>query len=178
MFPIILFFIVLAIVLYLLTGNASLTSYFPTNSKDLDNVIDSLELEKQDVVIDVGAGSGTVIFAAAKRAKELGLKTQFVAIDVNFIFTLILLMRRMFHPNKQHITIHRYDIFKFNIDEFTKGKKAAYYVYISPWLNEKVGTMLQELEQKGTIVSYCFPIDNLKKDKKLDGVHPTYIYHI
>ena len=54
--------------------------YFPTNKKDIPAIIKALKLRNDQIIFDLGAGNGIVIFEAAKKA--INLNTQFVAIDI------------------------------------------------------------------------------------------------
>src|SRR3989338_5627967 len=116
--------------------------YFPSNKIDLHLIIKALDLKNNQTLIDLGAGDGIIIFAAARKALEKNLNTQFVAIDINPILIFILHLRRFFHKNKKSIKIISADMFNTPLTTYTQrsvhiGNKetlnVTVYLYISPW---------------------------------------------
>ena len=151
--------------------------YFATHKHDLQKVIDSLAMDENEVVIDLGAGIGTVIFEAAKQAKEKNLKTQFVGIDIHLIMVLILWLRRLFHPNKENIHIVWSDIFKCHFDHYVKPDKTSLYFYLSPWLTKGVGKLISGIEGNTHIVSYKYPLEAFKEHGRVAGkTNDIFIY--
>jgi len=170
--------LIILIFFYFFSSKVSPIPYFPTNTADLDKIIKALNMKKDGVVLDLGAGDGTVIFAAATKAHQANLNTQFYAIDVNPILIAYMWIRRLFHPNKANITLILGDM--FNIDYATMLKKHShrvFYIYISPWFTEATAHMIAEQKLAATIVSYFYPIENKKEDKKIKGIHDIFIYN-
>ena len=60
----------------------------------MKQIIQGLDLKNDQIIIDLGAGTGTVIFAAAHEAHKRGLNTHFVAIEINFILTAIMHIKK------------------------------------------------------------------------------------
>ena len=57
------------------------------------------------------------------------------------------------------------------------NQQITFYLYISPWLIEKVISRIQKHLPGSSFVSYFYPIRSLKKKEKvLRGVHNTYYY--
>lgn len=175
---IIIFFIILLFSL----KTFSPIPYFPTNRKDLSKIIN--QLLKSRSVFDFGAGDGTVIFGAAKKAYEKNLATQFYAIEINPILIFILHLKRLFHPNKKNIHIIWGDMFKTNIKNQILNHKnqITIYLYISPWLVDK---LLNHLKNQFlnfhniTFVSYFYPIKSLKKKERvIKGINKIYVYKL
>ncbi len=81
---IILLGVIFGIIYFAFSSTFSPIPFFPTNRKDIPLIIDAMNLSNNQIVFDLGAGSGRVIFAAARKAHELGLDTKFVAIDINW----------------------------------------------------------------------------------------------
>jgi len=70
-------FLILGIIFLFSSPQLSLIPYFPSNKKDLPLIIKALNLKNNQVVFDLGAGDGIVIFEAAKLAFEKKLNTKF-----------------------------------------------------------------------------------------------------
>lgn len=169
--------LILLIIFYFFSSKVSPIPYFPTNKADLNKIIMALDMKKDGAVIDLGAGDGTIIFAAATKAYQDNLNTQFFAIDVNPILIAYMWIRRLFHPNKINIKLILGDMFK--IDYATLLKKYSprvFYIYISPWFTKATAQMIHDQKLNARIVSYFYPIENKKEDEKIKGIHDIYIY--
>ena len=161
--------------------------YFPSNKKDLPLIIKALKLKNNQVVFDLGAGDGLVIFEAAKLAFERKLNTQFFAIEINPILILIMWLRWFFHLNKKNIKIIRADIFTYNfchaelasasqILKQVQDDNMVIYLYISPWYLEKVIKNLKSQIKKFSLVSYFYPLPKMKPRKVFQGKNKVFLY--
>ncbi len=177
--------IIIGIVLLLLAlpfaSKFSPIPYFPTNKKDMGLIIDSLHLKDNQVIFDLGAGDGLVIFEAAYNSLKAKLDTKFVAVEVNPILVAILHIRRFSHPNRKNITIIWKDMYKVDYYEYFRDEQTEFifYLYISPWYLEKAAKMIQKLDVHTRIISYFYPIHLFKEyEKKLEGIHKVYNYEL
>lgn len=144
-------------------------------------IIQSLDLKNNQVIIDLGAGDGIVIFEAAQKSMKAKLNTNFIAVEINPILVFILHIRRLLHPNRKHIQIMWQDMFKIPYKDFIKNEdtEVIFYLYVSPWFLEKTATMIKELKRTLRVISYFYPIHSLKTaEHKLEGVHKVYNYEI
>ncbi len=182
-----LYFLSLALAIVILLFSSKTFSpipYFPSNKKDLSLIIKALNLKNNQVVVDLGAGDGIVIFEAAKKAYQKGLNTQFIAVEINPILILIMFFKKIFHPNKKNIKIEYSDIFKFNSESITNQSKKllTFYLYLSPWVLDKITKNLVLSSQKKNIrvVSYMYKIKSLKNNKKkiYKGINCIYHYQL
>ncbi len=172
-----LFIITLFIVIILFSSHKlSPIPYFPTNKRDIPLIIKSFNLKNNQIIYDLGAGDGSVIFATAKQAQQKKLNTQFVAVEINPVLILILNIRHLFHPNKKNIKIVWADMFK--IDLKSKISNLIIFLYISPWFLEKVIKNLKLKIKKFSVISYMYPIKSLKKFEtiKKGYAHDIFIY--
>lgn len=135
-----------------------------------------MKLTNNQVVIDLGAGDGAVVWAGATKAHEKGLTTQFVAIDINIVLVAFMLLRRHFHPHKAHITILHGDMFLINYKKIIGTKRVLFYIYIAPWFTKQVYVMVKELYMLCKILSYFYEIEGSQYAKKTKGVHNLYEY--
>lgn len=175
-----LFGFILGIIFFVFSSAYSAIPFFPTNNKDLKKVIEALKLEKDQVIVDLGAGTGTVIFAAATEAHKKGLNTAFVAIDINFVLVMYMLIKAQFHPHKEHIKILRGDLFRMDYEKIVASyKKITYYIYVSPWFTDTLAEIIEHTGKPGRLVSYFYPVKKLKPiEKDSSGQHDIYVYKV
>ena len=168
-----LFVICLFVISYLfLSHHASPIPYFPSNKHDLPLIIAALKLKNGQTIIDCGAGDGAIIFPAAQAAYKQKLTTKFVAIEINPILIAILYIRRLFHPNKNNISICRADLFT---TQFTQHNP-TFFFYISPWYLEKALANIKKQRIISPIVSYFYPLPHRSPTKTTKGIHSVYSY--
>lgn len=152
--------------------------YFPSNKKDLSLILKMLSLKNDQVIVDLGAGDGIVIFAAAQYAFQKRLNTQFVAVEINPILYVLLKLRLMFHKNRKNIKIVFGNMFTLNYKNLLPVVKSqvTFYLYISPWLIMKAIEAIQQYRKEFTILSYMYPIENRKPVATGKGKHIMYRY--
>lgn len=146
----------------------------------MGHIIEALDLQNDQIIVDLGAGTGTVIFAAALAASKKNKDTHFVAVEINFILTTIMHIKRLFHPNKQHIQIVTADLFKYDYTQLvSKGySQTTYYMYVSPWFTDQMANIVKDTGKNVHFVTYFYPIKKMKEIKKLAGLHTTFIYKV
>lgn len=148
--------------------------YFPSNRKDIHRIVKMLQMKNDQVIYDLGAGDGIVIFAAAQQAHQKKLNTQFIAVELNPVLLLILWLRRLLHPNKKNISIEYGDIFTM---QYRSDKKLlTFFTYISPWYLERVIKNCKRQTRSFSFVSYFYPLPNHRAIAHIDGVHTVYQY--
>lgn len=186
--PVILFIFLVCFglfVLFFVSRRFSPIPYFPSNHKDITKIIQFLALRDKDILYDLGAGDGVVIFEAATTSLASSprpLKTRFVAVELNPILVLVIKARALFHPARAHITVTRDDIFTMTIPR-SPGYSPVFFTYISPWFMEK--TILNLLRQYKSIelVSYFYAAPRSKHyritiKKHTRNIHDIYRYRI
>ncbi|MFA5770034.1 MAG: class I SAM-dependent methyltransferase [Patescibacteria group bacterium] len=179
MLTFIVILITLGLIIFLFSSKTlSPIPYFPSQPIDMPLIVKALNLKNNQVVIDLGAGDGIVIFKSAQQAYKQKLNTKFIAVEINPILILILHLRRLFHPNRKNIRIIRGDIFKFDFKNFMNFKNfITVYLYISPWYLEKTIKNLKLKIKNFSTVSYMYPIKSLKiSEKIIQGRNKIFIY--
>jgi hypothetical protein len=192
------FFLLIFILLILFIFSSPKLSpipYFPSNKKDLPLIIKALGLKNNQVIVDLGAGDGLIIFAAAKEALEKKLNTKFIAVEINPILILIMYIRKLFHPNRKNIKVVYADMFKLNFKKLltfyamhdkVPGDNLSiltFYLYISPWFLEKITKKIISLHLPKpitlNIVSYMYPIKYLSdRQKTINGKNRIFVYQV
>jgi 16S rRNA A1518/A1519 N6-dimethyltransferase RsmA/KsgA/DIM1 with predicted DNA glycosylase/AP lyase activity len=152
--------------------------YFPSQPVDMHLIVKMLKLKNNQMVIDLGAGDGIVIFSAAQQSYKQKLNTKFLAVEINPILILILHLRRLFHPNKKNIKIIRDDIFTMDYSRLTiNNYELTIYLYISPWYLEKTILNVKNQIPKFSVVSYMYPVKSMKKKESfIQGKNKIFIY--
>lgn len=185
--------------LYFILPSLSPVPFFPSNKKDLPLISEILlGANKRSVIIDLGAGTGTVIFAAALAAFRQKLALHFLAVEIHPLLVLIMLIRRLFHPNKENIFVIKEDMLKMdyptiinpkskiiNSKQFQNPKSAplnhlTVYLYVGHLVIEKIKKKLLTLPKTTTIISYMYDIPHWKRKlvAKKKGLHSLYIYRL
>jgi len=178
LFSIVIFLLLITILLFS-SSYLSPIPYFPSNKKDLPLIIKALNLKNNQVVFDLGAGDGIVIFEAAKAAFEKNLNTKFFAVEINPILIFIMWIRWLFHPNKKNIKIIYRNIFKIDFKCYKlQVTSYTFYLYLSPWYLEKVIKNLKSKVENFFLVSYFYPIPKMKVKKILEGKNKVFVYQI
>lgn len=163
---------------FFLSRRLSPVPYFPSNSKDIPLIIKSLKLKNNQIVYDLGAGDGVVIFAAARHALEHELSTQFFAVEINPFLIALMYMRRLVHPNRRRIHIVKDDIFTMQFST-PHPPTITFFTYISPWFMEDIYKNISRHISSFHFVSYFYALPKstkIKPKKVTRGVHKIYEY--
>lgn len=155
--------------------------YFPTNKKDLKLIVKALDLKSNQVVYDLGAGDGVVIFEAAKEALKRKLNTRFIAVEINPVLLCILYTRWLFHPNRSNIKIAYGNMFNMNFNELLTFNFSffTFYMYISPWHLEKTANNIKRQLRHFNVVSYMYSIRSLQsKEIIIEGKNKIFMYQV
>jgi len=127
----------------------------------------------------MGAGSGTVIFAAASEAHKKGLSTEFIAIDINFLLVIFMWVRAWFHPHRNHITVMQGDLFKMDYERMIEPyQNILFYMYVSPWVTDRLAELIQDTKKDCTLISYRYPVKKMKPEEITGGEHKLYSYKL
>ena len=182
-------FIIFIIIIIFIFSSKRLSPipYFPSQPVDIPLIVKALNLKNNQIIIDLGAGDGIVIFSVAQQSYKQKLNTKFVAVEINPVLILVLHLRRLFHPNKKNIKIVRDDIFKMDFSRYTQCTDAkfcvstTFYLYISPWFLEKTILNIKNQVSKFSVVSYMYPLKfkaDFNKFKVINGKNKIHIYSI
>ncbi len=166
--------LILIVIIIFASPTLSPIPYFPSNHRDLPLITKALDLKTDQVIFDLGAGDGVIIFEAARQSWAQNLNTKFVAVEMNPILAMILHIRRLLHPNRKRIYIVWGDMFKADYSKFTSPKNfVTIYIYVSPRFIPKIIAHMKLQFKHFYVVSYFYPI--VEAMKPFDaGVHNIY----
>lgn len=181
-------------VLFFVWRRFSPVPYFPSNGQDIPIILKLLALRDNQILYDLGAGDGVVIFRAAatslassplaRRSSDRRSRTKagshFVAVEINPILIFVMKLRRLFHPNKSNIQIVRADIFTVPVP-CPPRYTPVFFMYISPWYMEKTIVNLLRQFKSIELVSYFYAAPKstaykIKLLKHAKNVHDVYRY--
>ena len=88
---------------------------------------------------------------------------------------LILQIKRLFHPNKDAIEILRANMFKDKLPY-----ASIVYIYVGPYVMDRVKKLLEKMESGTYVVSYFYEIPGWEKKliKKVSGKHEVFVYQL
>ncbi len=168
-------FILVGIIIALFVSRTfSPVPYFPSNKKDVEQIVKTLQLKNDQVIYDLGAGDGIVIFSAARVAQQKKLNTRFVAVEINPVLLAVLWLRRLFHHNRKNIHIRYGDIFTTRYT--LHASHYTFFAYISPWYLERVIKNCKKQMRSFCFVSYFYPLPRKVPNYRYRGVHAIYRY--
>lgn len=179
----IFYFIIIILILALFVFSNKKISpipYYPTNSSDIPLVLKLFNLKNNQIIIDLGAGDGKIIFKTADLAYKKNLNTKFFAVEINPLLILIMHFKVFFHPNKKNIKIIFSDMFKLNLKKIFAENQSqiTFYIYISPWYMKSILKNLKKQLKRFTIISYFYPVLKLRPKKVLSGKNKIYLYEV
>lgn len=148
--------------------------YYPTNKQDLPIILRLLSSSPRPLarqaypIIDLGAGTGEIIFNRTTQKKIIGLES-------NPILYGILLLKLLLHANKKQIRLIYGDFFRF-----PPKHPYSIYIYPTPLLLERIKLYLEKFPKKTQIVTYMYKIPGWEKKliKKIKGVNWIYLYEL
>ncbi len=161
-----IFFATMILLLFLLPGIIG-APYVPSEQKDLEMAFTKLyKLSKKDLVVDLGAGDGIVLMAAAAHgAKAIG-------VEINPVLAA---WTRFKLRKVKNATIKCSDMYKFELPAET----TVVYVYAEHFtvsrLQKKLQKEAKRLNKTIYLISNAFDFKEMKTEKQ---IAPYYLYKI
>jgi SAM-dependent methyltransferase len=140
--------------------------YQPTPRSAAMAMLRLAELSPRDTLYDLGAGTGALVFRAARvyRARVLG-------VEVEPIRVLILRLRRRFGPYADRVTIRWGNLFDLNFSEAT-----VVTTFLWPGAMARLRAKFEaELRDGARVVSHCHPVPGWTASAR-DPTTDVYLY--
>ncbi len=169
------FYLILQIILLILAfsmvvATLSLAPWVPTRNRDLQRVFRLSNLSPGEVFYDLGSGTGTTVFAAAK-IKDVKARGIELALPL-YVFSVI---KKVLLGSKQ-ASFKWKSLFKEDLSE----ADVIYIFGLPNKLKDKLVNKFQkELKSGSRVVSYVFPIKGLEPvivDHPTDQDLSVYVY--
>jgi SAM-dependent methyltransferase len=140
--------------------------YEPTYRRAVDTMLRLAEVGPNDLVYDLGAGTGAIVFRAAR-----AYRARVVGVEIEPIRMLILRARRRFGPFADRITLRRANFFRLDFREAT-----VITAFLWPGAMARLKPKLEAELRPGTrLVSHCHEVPGwtaVRHDKETD----VYLY--
>jgi len=173
----ILFFFFILIIIFLifyftiLLGGLLLAVPVPTPQKAVEAMLKLAQVTSKDKVYDLGCGDGRIIITAAKKFNALG-----VGFELSLFHFLYTKMRIFKEGLRNKVKVFYKNFYKADLSE-----ASVITIFGYPSKMKKVGEMLlKKARPKTRVISYAFPIPNLKLIRKLKikDCAPIFLYEV
>ncbi len=162
---------ILVWMLFMLAGEYLGAAYVPTEQKEIEEILEKLNLKPGAIFYDLGSGDGRVVFTAAEKYKVKG-----TGIEIN---PWLILWSRLTaaRKNLKEIKFLRKNFWQMNL-----AHADCVYFYQSPKAAERLGEKMQKQGKPGAIiVSKAFEIKKMKNKQIREQIineRKYYIYKI
>lgn len=157
------------------------TPFIPTKTETISKLLETLEIQDNDVVYDLGSGDGRFLFQAYQKnphAYYIGIEKKPLPF---FLARLKIILKKNKDKNiNQKIQFYRKDLLSINL-----SSASIIYCYLSPFLLQKLeNKFLKELKTGTKIISCDFPLKIkppltiIKLDSKSSLNRTIFIYQI
>ena len=144
--------------------------FVPTPKRDLQKLVEILELSDKEVIYDLGSGDGSVLLWFGKNFKTKSL----IGYEL-ILFTYLISRIRVILGNSKAKFFHK-NFFNYSLTDAT-----LIYVYLYPMLMRSVGEKINRDCKAGTkVVSRDFKFPNLQLINHywVDKKHEYFIYQV
>jgi hypothetical protein len=161
-----LFLLAVAIAYFVFASFLYGAGYQPTPRRSAEMMLRFAEVGPQDTLYDLGAGTGAIVFRAARvyRARVVG-------VEVEPVRYLILKLRRSLGPFADRISLRRGNLFDLEFRDAT-----VISVFLWPGLMARLRPKLEaELAAGARVVSYCHKVPGWTPER-YDARTDVYLY--
>jgi SAM-dependent methyltransferase len=132
--------------------------YIPSPQDVVDTMLEAADLDKDDVVFDLGCGDGRIVITAAKRYGCRG---------IGFEYDPKIAGLARANVAKEGladlVTIEQRDI--FTIEPAELNRASVITLYLLPWMNEKLRPQLERLASGKVILSHDWDLPGIEPDR-------------
>jgi len=159
------FLIVLTLVCYLIYVFRSfrqIVPYVPTPYSIIKRMINLADLQPNDKVVDLGSGSGRLVYRIAKRHQG-----EVWGIEKSRLLLLVARLRQPFNRKKGQIFWQQADIFTYDLSHFDKV-----FCFLTSRGMKNLEENFQKMKIGSKIISYTFPLiskENFSQERRQFG---------
>ncbi|MGI6443415.1 MAG: class I SAM-dependent methyltransferase [Candidatus Dojkabacteria bacterium] len=148
--------------------NILLVPIIKTPRKVISEIIDAMNLKKDDSFVDLGCGDGKVVLEAYTNAK-----CKCYGLDLSPIMIILArTLRILKYPANKDIVFEVENIYEVSLKDFTK-----IYCYLD---TKSMGILKKKLQKfikdGGEVFSYKYGIEGMKEKKKVKLSNDEYLY--
>ena len=167
-FAVALFVVAAAVAYFVFATFLFGAGYQPTPRRSVETMLRFAEVGPQDTLYDLGAGTGAILFRAARvyRARVVG-------VEVEPLRVLILRLRKAFGPFSDRITVRWGNLFDLDFHEAT-----VIMSFLWPGAMARLRPKLEAQLAPGTrVVSHCHPVPGWTAEQ-YDRDTDVYLYRV
>lgn len=149
--------------------------FIPSDARGVTAMADAVGLQGNERIVDIGSGSGTILFSLAKKFPNL----QMTGIEMNSFLHVWAKLRKFFFFRRAAITLHCGDAQNFNYGEYD----VIFLFMLSSFVDGILVPKFNEELRTGTkVVSYVFKMKSADFDEQeidLGGkgwMNKVYVY--
>lgn len=160
-----LMIIVIIFALFTLFAIYSSAPYVPTHNRLVEKMLDMAEVGEHDMVVDLGAGDGRIVMAAALRGERA------VGYEINPLLVIIANLRIQNSKFKSQKFNSKLKIYWKNFWNQDLSSATVITIFGFPNMMERLEKKLQrELQPGSRVVSHAFKFPNWQPVKKEGGL--------
>ncbi|MBU1126299.1 MAG: class I SAM-dependent methyltransferase [Patescibacteria group bacterium] len=163
---------ILYAILFVVIGTAayagiSAAPWVPTKPKQTQRMIECLDLFDGAKVYDLGCGSGTLLFAAAKKNPNILA----VGFEISVLPFLVAKIRSLF---SRQVTIHYGNLFKKDL----RDADVVTVFLMSKIYNKLAQKFSKELKNDALVILEVWPFPNLEPERTIreENLLPMFVY--
>jgi hypothetical protein len=161
-----LFAFALALAYFVFASFVFGAGYQPTPRRSVETMLRFAKVGPQDTLYDLGAGTGAIVFRAART-----YRARVVAVEVEPIRVAILLLRRRLGPFADRVTIRWGDLFHMDFRSAT-----VVTAFLWPRAMARLRPKFEsELPEGARVVSHCHAVPGWEPEE-YDRASDVYLY--
>ena len=142
---------------YMMQSFKNPVPYVPTNRRTIKRMIEVAEIKQGDKVIDIGSGTGRIVFAVGKNYTG-----EVIGIEKSHLLHLISRSGLFFKKVKGKIKLIRGDFSEYSLE----GINVVMFFLTPEGILSIEKKLTKELPKGARIVSYMFPLGDVKHFKE------------
>lgn len=151
--------------LYLCIAFVTGAPFVPSTKSASTSMIRLANIQKGNVVYDLGSGDGRLLFLAAKMGATA------IGVEINPFLVIFTNLKSLFSPYRKQVKAKWQDFWK---SDLTNADRV--FVYLLPWKMQKLEKKLrEELKPEAQIISNSFIFKSWKLEAKDEAKH-IYVF--
>jgi len=149
----------------------SAAPWLPTRKKEISTLLNSIQIKNNEIVYDLGCGTGSILFALANKYPN----AQLIGYEISILPFLIALSRKVVGGKKYtNVSIRFKNLFKQNL----RDADVIIIFLLNSAYKKLINKLQSEVKIDCTIIVEAWPLPNLKATKieKTENALSLYFY--